>query len=210
MGIEERRAILQALPPIHQEESEAVGMGRDICVFASFTGREVLRRFGIMAKPVSVRALAVNKIHWEDVDGEWEKIINPAGHPEVPDGWTVGVGFGKPKKGRWPGHLILTARNPDVFIDLTIDQAARPEKGIPLKPFVNTVPRDLLREFETGQGVLVAVDDESGARVLYGKIDLSPASGTDWNGGGDAEIRRFRDDFIDRVERRVREEITDG
>lgn len=206
VGVERRKAVLETLVRVHPDESTRAGFKRDTCVFASWTGREVLRRFGIQAKPVAVRAIVANAIAWEAKDGDIKRIMDEA-PPE--GGWTLGLGVpaGDPAPGRWSGHLVLTARNPDVFLDLTIDQANRPEKGIVFEPHLEEVGRCLLREFEAGTNA-IAFKSDSGARVVYAMIpDLSPASGHDWNAAGDVEIRRYRDQFVDRLEARIRREL---
>lgn len=209
MSVERRREVLRAVQRIHPEESTAAGFGRDTCVFAGWTAREVLRRLGVVAKAVAVRAVVANPIAWEHTNGDWDKLLegDEFGHGE--GGWVmlVGASKGEPEPGRWCGHLVLTGRNPDFFLDLTLDQASRPEKGIVFEPALEEVPRRELRAFEAGTKPLAFASD-SGARIAYAMIpDLSPSSGRDWDAASDEQVRAIRDGFVARVEARVREEI---
>jgi hypothetical protein len=211
MGVEERRRVLEALVRVLPEETEAAGMGRDTCVFCSWIGREVLRRFGISAKPVAVRAAIVNRQFWEDVGEDWNRVLDVKDDGLREESWSVALGFshGPPEKGRWAGHLILTTRNPDMVLDLTLDQASRPEKGIPLEPLAYQVDRSALRAFERGESPLEFAETDHGCRIVYGMVpDLSPSSGADWNGSDDREIRAYRDEFAGRVEARIRREVS--
>jgi hypothetical protein len=211
VSLERRHEVLRTVQRVHPEESTKAGFKRDTCVFAAWTGREVLRRFGISAKAVAVRALVANSIAWEATSGDWDKLLegDEFGHGE--GGWVMLMGALKsqPEPGRWCGHLVLTGRNPDFFLDLTLDQANRPEKGIVFEPALEEVPRDVLRTFESGKRP-VAFCSDSGARIAYAMIPgLSPASGRDWDAADDVQVlhRAIRDAFVDRVEARVREEL---
>lgn len=56
--------------------------------------------------------------------------------------WNVGIGrTGVLRKHRWDGHLVVLAYR-KVLIDISIDQASRPRKGIVLKPLAVTAPDD--------------------------------------------------------------------
>ena len=94
MSVDKRRKILEAVLEEVPAEMTDHGFGRDTCVLSSWVGREVLRRFGIAAKPVAVRAVVLNAAFWEDIDGDWEKVLD--GDPELElreESWSVALGF---------------------------------------------------------------------------------------------------------------------
>lgn len=210
MGAKARGAIIDALVETLPPTLYAALERRDTCVLSSNIGRAVLRSYGIDARPLAVRALVCNRVAWEATEGDltrlWEMTLEDA--PE--EFWTVGLGFGEREPGRFPGHLILSTRNPDRIIDLTLDQASRPDKGIRLEPFSDDVDREALRKFERGEGVLRTDDAEDGSVVAYGRVpDLDYRRGTDWRGITAAEVDFDLDNWREEVVGALREKIAD-
>jgi hypothetical protein len=71
------------------------------------------------------------------------------------------VGSGDPEPGKWPGHLV-TVLGGQVLIDLTLDQADRPQHGI-LLPMPILAPCD--PDFLAGQARVAGI--VGGCRVVY-------------------------------------------
>lgn len=209
-NLDERKQIIKALQRQLPELTTEIGFNRDICVLSGWAGRELLRRFGISAKPVAVRAVALNDVFWELTGEDWDKVFSVnLEDDDVPDeAWSVGIGFGPESPGRWPGHLVLTTRNPDMLLDLTLDQASRPERGINLYPLADEIERGVLQAFERGEGTLSFYDPETGTRVAYGMIpDLKPNSGTDWRGMDSGELSEARKKLVDLLEKRIKADL---
>ncbi len=126
------------------------GISVDSCIASTRIGVEALRRIGIAAGPTAVKVAAFNK------EGHRAMV---AGHPEwvreQRDG-AYGIGIGYPTDGPgWDGHLVITVER-KWLLDLSIDQASRPEHGIVLKPFFT-------RRAFTSKGVMLLRIPDGGA-----------------------------------------------
>lgn len=119
---------------------------RDSCIASTRVATEVLRHFGVRAYPLAVTAMVFNAPfaarlridlfprdaaetrHWAEEDGTW----------------SVGIGFGRGGPGSWTRHLVAIAER-RWLVDLSLDQADRPEHGIALRPLAHPVAEDFLR-----------------------------------------------------------------
>ena len=115
----------------------------DSCIGSTRIGIDVLAHFGIEAHPEPTRAFVANKHLLRRLQREGGKFTPPFRGNE----WSVGVGWPPttpPKKPGYNGHLVIIVpyNGREVLIDLTLDQAYRPAKGIHAKPFVATMPED--------------------------------------------------------------------
>lgn len=126
-----------------------VGISASSCVWATRAGIEVLRHFGIRARPLSVSIGVYNA-------GAVAQVV-AAGRPlsaEEMDwdrGWAVGTDPDQPAlpaaPGRkaWNGHLIVEVPALDVLVDLSLDQYARPIKNLVVVPSAFAVDDDWRR-----------------------------------------------------------------
>jgi hypothetical protein len=90
----------------------------------------------------------------------------------------LGIGFGRDDRQErpgWDGHLVAILES-TVLVDLTLDQASRPEKNIVLHPGWSVVPTSFLA------GRDMAQCDMNGSRVSYSAMpaDRSFTSAGDW------------------------------
>jgi hypothetical protein len=119
----------------------------DSCIVSTRIALEVLRRFGVGGYALSVRAMIANAPFLERLKGG---AAPPAGHEDAlrwaaEDGaWLIGLGFGEAGPGRWPGHLVVIAER-RWLVDLSLDQASRPQRSIVLRPLVAVVGEPFLR-----------------------------------------------------------------
>jgi hypothetical protein len=111
-------------------------MRLDCCIASTNVAIRVLRHFGIPAYPLPVKVLVFNP--------QYVKLIEAGNIPWATPGidivkwcdehsaWSIGLGSGlaTPERGRWDGHLIAIVPTLKRFIDMSIEQAARPHKGI--------------------------------------------------------------------------------
>ena len=130
-----RRAILEALAalarPLILER-----FGPSSCIASTAIGIDVLRRFGIGARPLPVRVEIYNPALAAALAAGNEPPTDPAARPAWMDafgGWSIGLGMGGDEEpGKWPGHLVCWVDSPPVFVDLSLDQASRPARQIEL------------------------------------------------------------------------------
>jgi hypothetical protein len=111
---------------------DAIGYGRDTCILHTRVAVDALRSFGVRARGFTARVTVGN--------AEWVKDCERVGHicDDVSqwseNSWCLGIGFGAdPRKERpgYDGHVIAIV-NDRYGLDLTIDQASRPQRNIEL------------------------------------------------------------------------------
>jgi hypothetical protein len=141
---EEYIAILDALIVIGRPRLVEVSGGRrDTCISAASFGVEILKAFGISAKPLPVRVLVTTA-------DAWEETLRGGTLPAT--GYSLGIGFGDPMPGCYGGHLVVLVEK-TVLLDLTLDQAERPSRGIPLRPeWFGPIDPDFVSGVETAEG----------------------------------------------------------
>jgi hypothetical protein len=153
----------------------------DSCISSCNIGVQVLRQFNIRSHPIAVKFAAFNqKAH--------EFLL--AGHPEWAkqerDGaYGVGAGYGHgPSDDAWDGHLVLVVRG-RYLLDLSADQASRPNRGIHITPlwFILPVGGGFVRK--------IALTNEKGGTVSY---EPDPANTSwrvapDWKRSWDEPVR---------------------
>lgn len=161
-------AILDALITIgHPRLVEANDGWRDICIPAASFAVEVLKAFGISAKPLPVQVLVTTADAWEE-----------ALRGELPaTGYSLGIGFGDPMPGRYGGHLVVLVEN-TVLLDLTLDQADRPNRDIRLHPeWFGPIDPD----FVSGIEVAIAFGGvDPPIRIGYYRIPSDDPQATSW------------------------------
>jgi hypothetical protein len=177
--------------------------GKDTCILASRIGQELLREHGVAAKDHTCRGWALNRQMIEFIGGDLselnEKWDEEREQASVDAGaWSVGLGYSvhgdgsaeaAAEQGRFAGHVVLTTRNPDGILDLTLDQASRPEKDMELEPSFLEMDRAGLRSFENGTSVAYFREGETGPIILYAsavgaKEDIDHRRSRDWSAPG--------------------------
>jgi hypothetical protein len=111
----------------------------DSCIAMTRVGVEVLNHFGYVAAPLNVEALVVNAEYHRRLEAG---LIAPDRLPTDADfaagAWGIGIGLEEHMRelatqGVNPaGHVVAVVGA--FLVDLSLDQASRPEKGINLEP----------------------------------------------------------------------------
>jgi hypothetical protein len=166
----------------------------DSCIASTKMGYEVLRYFGVPAVPRAVRMAAFNRTAWQAVEAgqvpDWEGT----------DAWSVAIaGQGAPQtRGGWDGHLVLLVHG-RLLLDLSLDQADRPKKGIHLAPTMLLIPDPAA--FTAGEWV--RYEHEDGTVLGYQRLDDQGwRASRDWNHGE----RRYREP-ISRIIREINQQL---
>jgi hypothetical protein len=154
----------------------------DSCIASTRTVMRVLEHFGFDAQPLSVRVFIFNAAYVKHLN---EKTARFNGDPtfrrwlEDSGAYSVGLGCAEPGQdnGNYVGHLVAAVPQCHLFIDASLDQAARPQKNI-LLPEVLISP--MTQQFMTTVGENLEFES-SGATMIYERID-NPAFRTspDW------------------------------
>src|SRR5712692_6245543 len=104
----------------------------DSCIASTRIGIEVLAYFGIPAEPLPVMTRVISPAAVRLIDEGRD--LNTVTPEECPQCWIVDIGFppgegAKPpdSEGFWWCHMVILALG-RLIIDLSLDQAARPEK----------------------------------------------------------------------------------
>lgn len=125
----------------------------DSCIFSTRVAVMFCKELGITARAMSVRAAVFNSALVERYDRQTVTNGLPPTAQEMkawqhePGAacWSVGVGYGDAKPGAFAGHLVAIVED-RFLLDLSIDQADRPERGIVLEPlWIERVEPGLLR-----------------------------------------------------------------
>lgn len=131
------------------------------CILVTRVVVETLRALGFQAAPLPCYVLAWNPRGAQLLDAGQ----TPMQVTEDDEAWSVGVGVpGAPEEaGRWNGHLALTV---DGYLsDMTLGQAARPQRGMPLGPLTVGLPTPR-KEFLRGRSSL-SFSGFGGCRLEY-------------------------------------------
>jgi hypothetical protein len=137
----------------------AEGFGRGTCILHTRLAIMRARQDGIRARALACRVHVQN--------AEWVALTERLGHPpteadfEGTEAWAMGIGFGQ-GEGR-PGYdaHVVTVVEERYVLDLTIDQANRPQRNILLRPG-HFEARDGFLDGEVGIGY-----EQKGSHVLY-------------------------------------------
>lgn len=122
----------------------------DSCIAATAIAIDVVKHYGMKAEPFPVTLQVWNPAS--------RKKINELGRLPTPDekswqdegGWSVGVGFGIHRESpqKWPGHLVALVDD-EILLDLSVDQANRPQHNIQLGAGGGFVPN--FEKFYSGE-----------------------------------------------------------
>jgi hypothetical protein len=119
----------------------------ECCVAATLITCLTFERLGIPCEPLSVYAALVNGdflLQAQRTGREPARSEEYAGWAGDSGAWSVGLGFPEPDKGGKVGHVVAVAWQ-KVVLDLTLDQAAEPLRGILPLPCLSVVTPDRLR-----------------------------------------------------------------
>lgn len=166
--------LLQHARPLICEEFRA-----DSCIASTRIGLDVLDYFGILAEPLAVCVTIFNPVMVERRNlgdqlpqnkTEMEEWVKKYG------AWAVGVGYGGDQGPmKWPGHLVMLVEK-TLMLDLSIDQANRPQHNIELHPFGTMV----FPEFLSGQESLLAEVNGCMLRYLVQKDNRGYTASPNW------------------------------
>jgi len=119
----------------------------DCCIAATAILIDVLDYFRMTARPLSVLATVFNPAMSRRIEREGMPTLEEAeGDWFLKGCHSLAVGLGDPEPGKWPGHLVANLAD-KLLIDLTLDQADRPQHGIVLPmPIIAPFPREFLTE----------------------------------------------------------------
>jgi hypothetical protein len=167
----------------------------DSCIVSTRIAIDVLDYFGIKAKALPVKLGAYNPLAWESV----EKGVEPDWNGGA---WGVGIGTASPiaftrqSPSGVDGHLVALVED-TTLLDLSIDQASRPAKGITLAPYFGAIRPENLAGFEEGEGLVFRVDGD--CRIVYWRHpERFHLQAPDWTD------RSRRKDLVGRIIRAVR------
>jgi hypothetical protein len=147
----------------------------DSCIGSTAIALAALRAFGVTAHPIAGRLLVCNPPMVRHIQrGEPSPDSSPAQLAKCQqDGcWQVAVGFGADGKrqalpGKWAGHLWLLADDQECawMIDLSLDQANRPQRQIALESLAAPLTTELISPFIDGQQHLAL--ELNGCMLVY-------------------------------------------
>jgi hypothetical protein len=144
------------------------------CIGSTRIALDFLRELGVRAYPMAVRVVIAN----EPMARRWQAGLVGRDQQEglrwlAEDGsYSLSLGYAPehydPAR-EWPGHLVCVVDGPQgaVVLDLSLDQASRPQHGVHLRPHVFCASRDWLADdaehWEEVDGSLLAykVDREN-------------------------------------------------
>ena len=137
------------------------------CLNATRVCIDVMRAFGLKARPVSVKALAMNGIFRDRLEslGRWPTEAEMDGWV-AEGGWALGIDTkgtdADAANNAWPGHLVAVVQQ-RWLVDASAIQMRRPDLGILLPDiFVGEVQKPFL----VGRGS-AGFESESGAILNY-------------------------------------------
>lgn len=119
---------------------------KDSCIASTRIGVEFLRAFGYSARPVPVKQTILNGPMKETIDRKLDEPLEGSYILAIEGTDHMG------EDGGWDGHLIFTIE--DNLVDLSLDQATRPHKGIFLEPLVGKLHDEWPKEpvgFQLGE-----------------------------------------------------------
>lgn len=152
------------------------GECKNSCIVSTAIYLRICREHGVKAEPLSVETYIYNKPF-----ADWI-VAHDFSHPPREEAAKLGEQGGRylvlggplvrempEEAGNWPGHLIAVVRRPGgghpFFIDLSIDQAHRPEKRIIIdEPYGGVIDNP---GFLKGETAMWFRDRASGHLVLY-------------------------------------------
>lgn len=125
----------------------AAGYGRDTCILQTRVGISALALMRIPARPLPVKCVVMNapyRKHVFERPREEHDTLTPEEVEAIKatGAWSVQLGLGPNPldvRPRYDGHLLMVVKDRWV-VDLSLDQASRPDRDINLHPFVIDAP----------------------------------------------------------------------
>jgi hypothetical protein len=124
---------------------------RDSCIASTRIAIDALASFGVVAEPMSLSVTVYNRAAAEAITQgpAVANLMNFRSALRANEGdeiWSVAIGAGlsepDPVNPTWSGHLVAVIPEYVALIDLAIDQASRPTKGLTLEAFWLQVPHE--------------------------------------------------------------------
>jgi hypothetical protein len=156
---------------------------KDTCILSTAIAIDFCKHFGESVFPLACRADVYNEPMKRLIESQGKFPTDEQADKWVENSgaWGVGVGYpprdGKQDGTKWPGHLI--AYSSEFILDLSIDQASRPHKGILLeKPLL--VKESGMSDFVSGKKNLPVF--LGGCVIMYRPMpeDHSYTNSRDW------------------------------
>lgn len=191
--VAEIKRVVRAYADIARQVMLDRGWRVNTCIAATRVTINVLGAFGIAARPFCTSACVYSP--------EWVRLRNRLGRePSIEEqiaggAWSVGLGLPDPPEGAeeinapeegdtgYNGHLVALVADDALLLDASIDQAARPERGIVIPPEVNFMAAT--PEFVEGREPIVG-ENNLGAVVVYRRREDPP----DWEIAPDWDMHR--------------------
>lgn len=145
----------------------------------------VLRKWHFRVQPLSVTVHIYNAAYI--AKGREPKSDEEAFQWREEGVWSIELGArGIKRPGGWPGHLVAIL-NGNAMLDLTLNQACRPNKGIVLEPIIGGVSKDFL------VGKELAEITTNGCQLIYQPFpdDKSFILAGDWRSNHENAVRRI-------------------
>ena len=121
---------------------------KDSCIVTAAIALDVLKHFGIHAKPIPVTTIIFNEAMVQCVEHyghfpteqEAQEWVNEYGV------WSIGIGAREndAEVGKWNGHLVVCCENR--ILDLSLDQATRPKYKIHLEPLYERIKPEFFKD----------------------------------------------------------------
>lgn len=108
----------------------------DSCIASTRIGLDVLAYFGVRAEPLALSVLIFNTAAIELLEGgmhmnELAEVLHDIPVSREGGPWSMGLGLGgDPEPNKWAGHLVISLPYVRTMLDLSIEQANRPHKGL--------------------------------------------------------------------------------
>lgn len=182
------------------------------CIISTRVGINVLRHFGIGAKPLPVKVLLFNPeaAHILATEGpeEFKRQVD-AMKPEDEGGpWSIGLGA-RPTAldvalNKWSGHLIIEIPKYTTYMDLSFDQASRPHKNLDVTPHYFTLEPD--DPWVTGQSPVMQMTATDGTVIILDRNCPDPdgyRQSNNWTGEDDTQP--LIDDLTNRTIEKIEE-----
>ena len=150
----------------------------DSCIASTAVALDVLTKYGVFAEPFPIRSLIFNKPYAS-------RMVDSFGWPNAEEvqrwaqedgSYSIGVGVGTSLPNKWAGHLTALVER-RFLLDLSIDQASRPQYNIVLNPFSIEVDE----KFLSGEPKVFALNEcVIRLDVLRGEENNEYTSSPDW------------------------------
>ena len=146
----------------------------DSCIISTRVAVEVMKQLGYAAYPQSVACSVYNaamvkriqKLGWPSSQEEFQAWIK-----EDPSIWSVAIGHRHPGETGFVGHLVAIIEK-NILVDLSLDQASRPQYNMELCPYARIVTDEFLK----GEKSVAIVNDMAIAYEITNESDWKLSS----------------------------------